>query len=60
MQKREKALLRRIHNVIEEMYTKHLVQKDAGLIKHNIPIVLDYLPTNYGKIPLEEVKQKES
>ena len=30
------------------------------LIEPNIPTVLEYLFTNYGKVPSEEVKQKES
>ena len=37
-----------------------MVDKDTGLIEHTIPTVLEYLFTNYGKVPSEEVKQKES
>ena len=37
-----------------------MVDKDTGLIKHDIPTVLEYLFNNYDKILLEEVKQKEA
>ena len=37
-----------------------MVEKDTGLIGLNIPIVLDYLPSNYGKITSQEVKKKEN
>ena len=56
----EKALLRHIQNAIEEQYIEHLVDDDTGLIEQDIPTVLEYLLTNYGKVPSEEVKQKEA
>ena len=56
----EKALLRHIQNAVEEKYIEHMVDEDTGLIEHDIPTVLEYLFTNYGKVPSEEVKQKEA
>ena len=41
----EKALLRHIHNSIEE-----LADEDTGLIEYNIPMVLEYLFKKYGKV----------
>ena len=49
-----------MQNVIKEKYIEHLVNEDTGLIEQDIPTVLEYLPTNYDKIPPEEVKQKEA
>ena len=56
----EKALLRHIQNALEEKYIEHMVDKDTGLIEHDIPTVFEYLFLNYGKVPSEEVKQKEA
>ena len=56
----EKALLRHIQMAIEEKYIEILIDEDTGLIEHDIPTVLAYLFSNYGKVPTEEVKQKES
>ena len=56
----EKALLRHIQNTVEEKYINHLIDEDTGLIKHDIPTVLDYLFSNYRKVPPEEVKQRKS
>ena len=56
----EKALLRHIQNALEEKYIEHLIDEDRGLIEHGIPTVLEYLFSNYGKVPSEEVKQRES
>ena len=56
----EKALLRHIQKPTKERYVKHLVDEDTGLIEQDIPTVLEYLLTNYGKVPSEEVKQKEA
>ena len=36
-----------------------MVNEDTGLIEDNIPIVLEYLFTNYGKLMSKEVKQME-
>ena len=45
---------------MEEKFIDHMVDEDTGLIEHDIPTVLEYLISNYGKVPLEEVKQKEA
>ena len=37
-----------------------MVDNDTGLIEEDIPTVLDYLFTNYGKVTLVEVKEAES
>ena len=37
-----------------------MIDKDTGLIEHDISMVLEYLFSNNGKIPLVEVKQRES
>jgi hypothetical protein len=56
----EKALLRHVQNAIEEKYIEHLLDEDTGLIEVDIPQALDYLFLNYGKVPSEEVKEKEA
>jgi hypothetical protein len=56
----EKALLRHAQNAVEEKYIEHLINDDTGLIEDDIPDVLDYLFTNYGKVTSEEVKEKET
>ena len=56
----EKSLLRHIQNAVEEKYIEHLVNEDTGLIEDDIPTVLTYLLHNYGKVPSEEVKEKEA
>ena len=55
----EKSLLRHIQNALEEKYIEHMVDKNTGLIEHDIPTVLEYLFANYGKVPSEEGIQKE-
>ena len=55
----EKALQRHIQDAIEHKYIAPLVDDDTQLIHEDIPTVLDYLDTNYGRVPTEEVKQKE-
>ena len=52
----EKALLRHIQTAVEEKYIEFLVDKDTGLIEDDVPTVLQYLFSNYGKVVLEEVK----
>ena len=54
----EKSLLRHVHTAIDDKYIEHLVDDDTGLLEEDIPTVLEYLFTNYGKIPSEEVKEK--
>ena len=56
----ENFLLRHIQNVIEEKYIEHLLDDDSGLIEDDVPTVLDYLLSNYGKVPSEQVKNKEA
>ena len=56
----EKALLRHIQTALEEKYLEAMVDDDTGLIEDDIPTVLDYLFTTYGKVTAEEVKNKEA
>ena len=56
----EKALQRHIQDAIEDKYLESLVNEDTQLIDADIPTVLTYLFDNYGKVPSEEVKQKET
>mgnify|MGYP001310565316 CR=1 FL=1 len=55
----EKALQRHIQDAIEDKYLESLVDEDTQLIQDDIPDVLQYLFDTYGKIPSEEVKQRE-
>ena len=56
----KKALLRHIQNALEHKYIQPLLNDDTGLIENDLPTVLTYLDTNYGKVLPEQVKQKES
>ena len=56
----EKALQRHIQDAIEDKFLKSLVDKDTQLIQEDVPAVLKYLFDLYGKVPSEEVKQKEN
>ena len=56
----EKALQRHIQDAIEDKYLETLINEDTQLIQEDIPTVLAYLFDTYGKIPSEEVKQKEA
>ena len=56
----EKALQRHVQDAIEDKYLESLVDDDTQLIQEDIPDVLDYLFDLYGKVPSEEVKQKEA
>ena len=56
----EKALQRHVQDAIEDKYLESLVDKDTQLIQDDIPTVLQFLFNAYGKIPPEEVKQKET
>ena len=56
----EKALQRHIQDAIEDKYLESMVNEDTQLIDEDIPTVLLYLFDTYGKIPSEEVKQKEA
>ena len=56
----EKALQRHIQDTIEDKYLESLVNEDTQLIQADIPDVLTYLNDTYGKVPSEEVEQKEA
>ena len=56
----EKALQRHIQDAIEDKYLESLLDDDTQLIQEDIPDVLEYLFDLYGKVPSEEVKQKEA
>ena len=56
----KKALQRHIQDAIKDKYLETLVNEDNQLIQEDIPTVLAYLFDLYGKVPLEEVKQKEA
>ena len=53
----EKALLRYAQNSLEHKYIEPLLNDNTGLVEDNLPTVLIYLDTNYGRVPSEEVKQ---
>ena len=55
----EKALLRHIQDAIEDKYLESLIDEDTQLLNEEIPDVLQYLFETYGKVPSEEVKQRE-
>ena len=56
----EKALQRHIQDAMEPKYLESLIDEDTQLITEDIPFVLEYLFDTYGKIPSEEVKEKEA
>ena len=56
----EKSLQRHLQDVIKDKYLESLVDEDTQLIQEKIPTVLQFLFHAYGKIPSEEVKQKET
>ena len=56
----EKALLRHIQTAVEDKFLEVMVDDDTGLIEDDIPTVLDYLFSNYGKVTSVEVKEQES
>ena len=56
----EKVLQRHIQDAIKDKYLKTLVNEDTQLIQDDILTVLEYLFGLYGKVPSEEVKQKEA
>ena len=56
----EKALQRHVQDAIEDKYLESMVDEDTQLITEDIPEVLKYLFDVYGKVPSEEVKQKEA
>ena len=56
----EKALLRHIQLAVDEKYIEFMIDEDTGLIEEDVPTVLDYLFTTYGKVTAEEVKDDEN
>ena len=54
----EKALQRHIQDAIEDKYLEHLVDEDTQLIHEDIPVILDYLMENYGRVRSEEVTEQ--
>ena len=54
----EKALLRHVQNAPKQIYIEPLLNDNMGLTEDNLPTVLTYLDTNYGKVSSEEVKHK--
>ena len=46
--------------LLEHKYIDPLLNDNTGLIEDNLPTILTYFNTNYGKVLSEEVKQKES
>ena len=55
----ERALLRHITTAVESKYIDSLKNDDTDLIEEDIPAVLSYLFSNYGKVPTRVVKEKE-
>ena len=55
----EKALLRHITAAVESKYIDSLKNEDTDLVEDDIPTVLEYLFSSYGKVPTREVKEKE-
>ena len=56
----EKALQRHIQDTIKYKYLESLIDEDTQLINDDVPAILKYLFDIYGKVPFEEVKQKET
>ena len=46
----EKFLLRHTQTALEYKYIEPLINEDTGLIELDLPSVLQYLDTNYGKV----------
>ena len=45
---------------VNEKYIEVMVDEDTGLTKDDVPSVLEYLFTTYGKVTAEEVKEAEN
>ena len=56
----EKALLRHIQSAVDDKYIEFMIDEDTGLIEEDVPTVLEYLFTTYGKVTAEEVKDEEN
>lgn len=55
----EKSLIRHITTALESKYLDFLKNPDTDLVDEDIPTVLKYLFSNYGKVPTRVVKDKE-
>ena len=47
-------------SALENNYIEPLINDNTGLIEDDLPAVLVYPNTNYGKVQSKEVKQKET
>ena len=56
----EKALMRHITTAVESKYIDFLKNEYTDLIDDDIPTVLEFLFSNYGKVPTRSVKEKET
>ena len=56
----EKALLQHIQDAVEDKYIESLVDEYTNLLTGDVPLILDYLFYNYGKVRSEEVTQKDN
>ena len=56
----EKALQRHIQDAIKDKYLELLVDEDTQLITEDVPVESKCLFDTYGKVPFNEVKQKET
>ena len=56
----EKAVLRHIQDAVEDKYIESLVDEYTNLLIGDVPLILDYLFYNYGKVRSEEVTQKDN
>ena len=55
----ERALMKHITVAVEPKYIDFLKNEHTDLIEEDIPTVLEYLFSNYGKVPTRQVKEKE-
>ena len=55
----ERALLKHITVAVEPKYIDFLKNEHTDLIEDDIPTVLEYLFSNYGRVPTRQVKEKE-
>ncbi len=56
----EKALQRHVQDALEDKYIEPIVDEYTNLITEDIPTVLKYLFTRYGKIRGEDVTKKDA
>ena len=55
----ERAFIRHITVTIEAKYINFLETEDSDLVEDDIPTILEYLFTNYGKVSTRLVKEKK-